>query len=295
MKKIGIIGVGMMGHGIASNIVRHGYPVVLLEHPGNLPLDGLIAAGAAATSRPAELARAADVVILCVTGTPEVEAVVYGQDGVLAGLRPGTIVIDCSTAIPSSTLRIAQSIAEAGGQFLDAPMTRTPKEAAEGRLNLIVGGDRRLFEQCRPLLECYAENIVYAGPTGSGHRLKLLHNFVSLGYSAVLAEAAACARRCDVDPAALLEILAKGGGAGAVLDRLRPYIESRDDAAFRFSIANALKDMSYYTVMAGELGAARTTADAVRQVYDRGNREGGPRSTVPQLVSILADETPPSR
>jgi 3-hydroxyisobutyrate dehydrogenase-like beta-hydroxyacid dehydrogenase len=290
MKKIGIVGVGMMGHGIASNIIKHGYPVVLLEHPGNQPLNKLVAAGAATTGSAAKLARAVDIIVLCVTGTPEVEDVLYRKDGVLEGIRPGTIVIDCSTAIPSSTLRVAESIGKAGGRFLDAPMTRTPKEAAEGRLNLIVGGDRALFEQCKPLLECYAENIVYAGPVSSGHRLKLLHNFVSLGYSAVLAEAAACAQRSNVEPAVLMEILAKGGGAGVILDRLRPYIESRDDVGFRFSIANALKDMGYYNVMAQELGAAHATADAIKQVYDRGNLEGGPQATVPQLVSILVGE-----
>lgn len=292
MKTIGIIGVGMMGHGIATNVAKHGYPIVVLEHAGNQPLDALVAAGAATAKTPAAVARRADIVILCVTGTPEVEAVVYGEQGVLSGLRAGTIVIDCSTAIPSSTLKIAKAVAEAGGRFLDAPMTRTPKEAAEGRLNLIVGGERALFDECKPLLDCYAENIAYAGRVGSGHTLKLLHNFVSLGYSAVLAEAAACAQRSDIDPAVLIEVLAKGGGAGAVLDRLQPYIASRDDSRFRFWISNALKDMRYYTVMAEEIGASHGAADAVRDIYEHGDRVGGRQATVPQLVSILAGKKP---
>jgi 3-hydroxyisobutyrate dehydrogenase-like beta-hydroxyacid dehydrogenase len=290
MKRIGIVGVGMMGHGIATNIRKHGYPIVLLEHAGNQPLDALLTAGAIATSSAAELARNADIVILCVTGTPEVEDVLYREGGVISGLRPGAVVIDCSTSIPSSTLRVAESVTKAGAQFLDAPMTRTPKEAAEGRLNLIVGGDRTLFGEVKPLLECFAEHIVYAGPVGSGHKLKLLHNFVSLGYSAILAEAAACAQRGGVEPGVLIEILVKGGGAGIVLDRLRPYIESRDDSGFRFSIANALKDLRYYNVMAQELGAARAGAAAIEQVYDRGYSEGGLQATVPQLMSILAGE-----
>ena len=289
MKTIGMIGIGMMGHGIATNIARHGHPMVLLDHPGNQPLDNLLAAGAATAASPAALARAVEVVILCVTGTPEVEDVLFRPDGVIAGLRPGAVVIDCSTAIPSSTERIAAAVAEAGGRFLDAPMTRTPKEAAEGRLNLIVGGDRALFDECRPLLACFAENIVYAGPAGSGHRLKLLHNYVSLGFSAVLAEAAACAERSGVDPAVLVEVLAKGGGDGVILNRLRPYIESRDDSGFRFSIANALKDMGYYTTMARELGAASATAEAVRDTYERASRSERAQPTVPELISILGD------
>lgn len=292
MKKIGMVGIGMMGLGIASSIIKHGYPMVLLEHPGNQALHGLIAAGATTTDSAATLAGAVDIIILCVTGTPEVEDVLYRKGGLLEGIKPGTIVIDCSTAIPSSTIRIAESVEKAGGRFLDAPMTRTPKEAAEGRLNLIVGGDPALFEICKPVLECYAENIVLAGPIGSGHRLKLLHNFVSLGFSAVLAEAAACAERSSIDPHVFVEILAKGGGEGAVLNRLRPYIESRDNSSFRFSIANALKDMRYYTTMAQEAGAVHDMAEAIRQTYADAVKEGQAQSTVPELVTILAASRP---
>jgi 3-hydroxyisobutyrate dehydrogenase-like beta-hydroxyacid dehydrogenase len=288
MEKIGMVGIGMMGHGIASNILKRGYSLVLLEHPGNQPLDGLITAGATTTPTAAALAAAVDITILCVTGTPQVEDVLQRGGGLLEGLKPGSIVIDCSTAIPSSTVRIAESVEKAGGLFLDAPMTRTPKEAAEGRLNLIVGGDTALFARCKPLLDCFAENITLAGPVGAGHRLKLLHNFVSLGFSAVLAEAAACAERNQVDPKVFVEILAKGGGDGVVLNRLRPYIESRDGSGFRFTIANALKDMSYYTTMAQESGAAHGTAEAIRQTYAQAMKDGAEHSTVPELITLLA-------
>jgi 3-hydroxyisobutyrate dehydrogenase len=286
-KRIGLIGVGLMGHGIAINVARHGYRLAFLEHPGNQPVADLVAVGASPMASAAALAAASDVVILCVTGTPEVEDVLFRSDGVLAGLRPGTIVIDCSTAIPSSTVRIAAAVEAAGGRFLDAPMTRTPKEAAEGRLNLIVGGDRALFDECRPLLASYAENVVHAGPVGTGHKLKLLHNYVSLGFTAVLAEAAACARRAGVDDGVLLEVLAKGGGSSVVLERMRPFIEARDDSGFRFTIANALKDVGYYTAMAGELGAACATAEAVRQTYARA-ADGHAQSSIPELVDLLA-------
>ena len=286
-KRIGLIGVGLMGHGIAINVARHGYRLAFLEHPGNQPVADLVAVGASPMASAAALAAASDVVILCVTGTPEVEDVLFRSDGVLAGLRPGMTVIDCSTAIPSSTVRIAAAVEAAGGRFLDAPMTRTPKEAAEGRLNLIVGGDRALFDECRPLLASYAENVVHAGPVGAGHQLKLLHNYVSLGFTAVLAEAAACARRAGVDSDVLLEVLAKGGGNGVVLERMRPYIEARDDSGFRFTIANALKDLGYYTAMAGEVGAARATAEAIRQTYARA-AEDHAQSSIPELVDLLA-------
>jgi len=282
-----MVGVGLMGHGIASSLLRHGLPLTFLDHPGNRPTADLLSAGARAAMSGAAVAAASDVVILCVTGSPEVEDALFRDDGVLAGLRQGAVVIDCSTAMPSSTARIAAALEAAGARFLDAPMTRTPKEAAQGRLNLIVGGDPALFAECRPLLACFAENIVHAGPIGSGHALKLLHNYVSLGFAAVLAEAAACARRAGVDSEVLLQVLAKGGGGGVVLERLRPFIETRDDSGFRFTIANALKDMGYYAAMAGELGAVRTTAEAVRETYGRA-AEGHARSTVPSLIDLLA-------
>src|ERR1051325_1515830 len=126
-QRIALIGVGLMGHGIATNLVKHGHKLAVLEHPGSQPLDALKAAG--------------------VTTQCSAKALAQGDDGVIAGLRSGAVVIDCSTAIPSSTERIAQAVQAAGARFLDAPMTRTPKEAAEGRLNLLVGGDAALFAQ----------------------------------------------------------------------------------------------------------------------------------------------------
>jgi len=286
--KIGIIGVGLMGHGIATNIIKHGYPLVLLDHPGNQPVDDIMSKGATKAATPAQIAEQASVIILCVTGTPQVEDVLYSTHGLLKHILPGTIIIDCSTAIPSSTVKIAQDIQAAGGLFLDAPMTRTPKEAAEGRLNLIVGGDEALFERCKPLLQSYAENITFAGPVGSGHRMKLIHNFVSLGFSAVLAEAAACSERAGVAPDVLMEILSTGGGNGVVLNRLKPYIETRDGSGFRFSLANALKDMTYYTTMAQEAGTLHGTAEAIRKTFEYG-QQAKPQGTVPELITILVD------
>ena len=293
-RRIGMIGIGMMGHGIASNIVKHGHPLAFLEHPGNQPVDALVAAGARPMPSIAALAAESDVVILCVTGSPEVESVLFQAGGLLESLRPGTLIVDCSTAIPSSTLKIADAVAKAGGRFIDAPMTRTPKEAAEGRLNLLVGGEEALFAEIRPLLACFAENIVHAGPVGAGHRMKLLHNYVSLGFSAVLAEAAACAQRANVDPHVFMEVLAKGGGGGVVLERLRPYIESKEIAAFRFSISNALKDIGYYTTMAGEMGASMATAQGIRQTLEGAVAAGLGGAAVPELIGLLAGDARPA-
>lgn len=287
-KAIGLVGAGLMGSGIAASLLRNGYPLLILEHEGNQPLQPLMAAGAATCASVSTLAAQSDIVILCVTGTPQVEAVLFGDDGVLKGLRPGATVIDCSTAIPASTVRIAQAVRQAGGRFLDAAMTRTPKEAAEGRLNLIVGAADEDFQACLPVMQAYAENIVHAGPVGAGHQMKLLHNYVSLGFSAILAEAAACARRVGADPHVFCQVLTAGGGAGVVLERLRPYIEQGDTSGFRFSMSNAHKDLDYYCTMVEQLGGAHAVAEAVRTLYQQANTAGLAQAPVPQLIDHLS-------
>jgi 3-hydroxyisobutyrate dehydrogenase-like beta-hydroxyacid dehydrogenase len=288
---VGIVGVGLMGHGIARNVQRAGWPIAFLDHPGNQPVEDLLSDGAVPFVTGSDIAANSEVIIICVTGTPQVEDILFREDGVLNGLRPGSVVIDCSTAIPESTKKIAAAVNAAGGRFLDAPMTRTPKEAAEGRLNLIVGGDRDLFETLLPLMRSYAENITYAGDVGAGHTLKLLHNFVSLGFSAVLAEAAACSAKAGINPDVLVEVLGKGGGAGVVFERLKPFILAHDASSFRFSIANARKDIGYYVEMTRDVSAENSAASAIFQIYDGAYNAGHEQAAVPELISFLSEKT----
>jgi len=292
MKKIGMIGIGMMGHGIATNLLKHGHLLTVLDHSGNQPLENLISSGAKVSQTPKDLASQSDIIILCVTGTPQVEDVLLGEHGVLKGIKAGSVVIDCSTAIPTSTDRISKLVIAAGCDFLDAPMTRTPKEAAEGRLNLLVGGSETLFEQCKPILACFAENIVHVGPIGSGHRMKLLHNFVSLGSVALMAEAAACAQSSGIPTQTFIDVLAMGGGWGAPLERLKPYLSAGDASAMRFSLANTLKDLSYYNQMAQDMLADRTIAAAVRQTLEDACTQGNSQSFLPEIVPIIAKRRP---
>ena len=286
--QVGIIGVGLMGHGIAANIQKHGYDLSFLAHPGNQPVADLLAKGATARATGADLAAHSDIVILCVTGTPQVEDVLFRADGVLAGLKAGTIVIDCSTAIPDSTRMVAARVAKAGGRFLDAAMTRTPKEAASGRLNLIVGAPDALLAEALPLLKCFAENIAHAGPVGAGHQMKLLHNFVALGFAAVLAEAAAAARRAGVPAPLFVDVLGKGGGGGVILERMKGFMLADDSSAFTFTISNALKDLTYYTAMTQSLDASSGIALAARAVYAAAVDQGHEAQAIPDLIGILS-------
>lgn len=286
--RIGLIGVGLMGHGIARNILNAGYSLTFLSHPGNQPTQDLQEYGAKPALTPANVAANSDIVILCVTGSPEVTAVLNGPDGVISALDDAKTVIDCSTTIPEESIKNEAAIATKGAAFLDAPMTRTPKEAAEGRLNLIVGGDKAVFDRCLAAMQSFAEHIHHVGPVGSGNAVKLLHNFVSLGYASVLAEAAACAKGRGIDTEQFLKVLSEGGGGGVVLDRLSPFIRDADDSGLRFTIANALKDMTYYTEMAKSQGASADIAGVVRQIFANNLETGGPTATVPQLIDLLS-------
>lgn len=285
--RVGIIGVGLMGHGIALNVLKGGFPVIMLDHPGNQPVDDLIGMGAEQRGTPGAVTAAVDLVIVCVTGSPQVEAVLTGDAGVIAALKPGTIVVDCSTALPESTERMAALVAQAEGRFLDAPMTRLSKQAHEGTLNILVGGDADVLEAARPVLDTFTENIDHVGGVGFGHRMKLLHNFVSIGHMALLAEAAAQAADAGVDAQVFVDVLAKGGGAGMALERLRKCILTGDASDVPFTIGNAIKDIDYYREMAGDGGGSRSVADGVSAAMGAKTAAGHGDAYVPELARLF--------
>jgi 3-hydroxyisobutyrate dehydrogenase-like beta-hydroxyacid dehydrogenase len=183
---------------------------------------------------------------------------------------------------------MAALVHAAGGLFIDAPMTRTARHAHEGKLNLLAGGDEQTLAKAMPVLRCFAENVTHAGPVGAGHRLKLLHNFVSLGSVALIAEAAACAARGGIEPALFVDVLASGGGAGVALDRLKPYIVNGDASGLQFSMGNALKDLKYYLQMADKSGAVHRVADGVADTLAHAVLLGSADTHLPELVSLLA-------
>lgn len=285
--RVGFIGAGLMGHGIIKNLLRHGYPVTFLEHVGNQPTRDLCDLGAISQPTVARVTADAEVLFTCVTDAHQVEAVVFGERGILEVLAAGQMVIDCSTIGPETAIRVARAVTDLGAGFLDAPLTRTPLEAEAGRLNVMIGGEAVMLERARPLLTCFAENIYHAGPVGAGQILKLLHNYVSLGNAALLAEAAVCSQRNGVDVRLFLEVLAAGGGNSIALQRLSPYLTDRDTSTFRFSLANGLKDMRYYTHMANESHATTLIAEAVTRVFERAAERGAGSQALPTIIDVL--------
>jgi 3-hydroxyisobutyrate dehydrogenase-like beta-hydroxyacid dehydrogenase len=286
--RIGFIGVGLMGHGIAKNIVEKGYPLTVLGHRNRKPVEDLLKRGAAEAKSPADLTRQSDIVFLCVTGTPQVEELVFGKDNVLEGMAAGKIVADCSTAEPTSTLRVAAAIAERGGRFADTPLVRTPKEAEEGRLVVMTGGDAGTLAELQPVLKTFAEVIVHAGPIGAAHKLKLVNNFLVLANAAAVGEAIVTARKAGVDLKAFTEIATSGGADSVILRRFAKYYLEGDDSMAKFTIANAAKDLRYYTHMAEATPAVAFLGEAVHQLYTLADIQGYGDKYLPRLVDALA-------
>jgi 3-hydroxyisobutyrate dehydrogenase-like beta-hydroxyacid dehydrogenase len=286
---IGFIGLGMMGRGMAGHVLAKGYGAGLLvrSKEGAARCADLTAAGARSLATSAEVAAMADVLIICVTGSPEVEEVVLGQHGVLEGIKPGCVVVDCSTSQPDSTRQLAAAVAAKGALFLDAALTGTPKHAEEGQLNLLVGGDPAVLERVRPVFACFAKNIFYCGAVGAGHTTKLLHQFVVLGNAAILAEAFSCASKTGVDLAVLCDVIDSGGANSTAFQRLRPYVLEGNDQMFRFSIGNAHKDMRYYARMTGEAKVVSYLGDAVHNTYTVASNQGYTPQFIPHLINSL--------
>jgi 3-hydroxyisobutyrate dehydrogenase-like beta-hydroxyacid dehydrogenase len=287
IKHVGLIGVGLMGHGIGKNILEKGFKLSVMGHRNRAPVDDLVAKGATEHNSPYAIAKACDAVVLCVTGSPEVEHTVYGEYGLLGAVRDGLIIADCSTAEPDSTVKIAADVAAKGGHFVDTPMTRTPREAEAGKLGLMTGGPKEVLARIRPVLEAFADTIVYAGEVGAGHRLKLLNNFLSLGNAALAAEAIAVATKAGIDMAAFRDIVMSGGAASVMFGRLINVPLSDDDSHAKFAIRNARKDLRYYTNMTETMPVASFLAEITHQLYVLADNQGYGERYVPRLIDVF--------
>ena len=264
--RIGFIGLGLMGHGIAKNLVSKGFPLAIRVHRNRKPAEDILAAGAKEAKTNAELAHASDIVILCVTGSPQIEEIIYGENGILGVARDGLILIDTSTAEPSSTAKIRGDLAPKGALYVDAPLARTPKEAEEGRLNTMVGADDATFARLKPVFSAYCENIVHAGPPGHGHMLKLINNFIAQAIATATAEACAACAKSGVSIKKLHEIISAGAvNSGIFQMMVGKMLESRDLSGLKFTLVNAMKDLRYYTHFAESLPVPAIVGEAVHQ------------------------------
>ena len=284
MAAIGFIGAsGLMGHGMAKNLLAGGHTLSLTVHRNRERVADLLAAGAVEQKTPAELASASAIVFLCVTGSPQVEATVEGPLGLLAGARPGLVIVDCSTSEPDSTARLRRIAAKADVVLVDAQLARTPLEAEAGRLNVMVGADDATFARLEPVLRAFAENVFHVGGPGAGHIVKLLNNFIGQAICTATAEAFAVGQRAGIDPQRLVDIVSAGAVNSGLFQSMAKTLQG-DLGALRFELDNARKDVRYYTHLAEGLAIPTLVGEAVHQSLVVASALGYGKKFVPSLV-----------
>jgi 3-hydroxyisobutyrate dehydrogenase-like beta-hydroxyacid dehydrogenase len=286
-ERIGFIGLGMMGHGMAKNIVEKGYALTVLGRSNRAPIEDLLGRGATEATTPRDLAAHASIVFLCVTGSRDVEALVRGPDGLAAGFARGAILVDCSTADPNSTIALAEELAPLGVDYADAPLSRTPKEAWAGTLDTMVGATEATFARLKPVLETWAGRIVHIGAVGDGHRMKLINNFVSLGYAALFAEALALSKKVGLSPAQFDSVIRNGRMDCGFYQTFMRWTLEGDREAHRFTLSNALKDLRYLEAMADAAGIANPVGNAVKNSFAMAVASGGAADYVPMLATFI--------
>ncbi len=287
-ERIGFIGIGLMGHGMARNIVEKGYPLTVMARRNRAPVEDLLGRGAHEAATPKAVAETSSIVFLCVTASSDVEALVRGPDGLKEGLKPGSVIVDCSTADPNSTLALAAELEPLGVAFVDAPLSRTPKEAWEGTLDTMVGASEAMFARLKPVLDTWAGKVVHIGGTGDGHRMKLINNFVSLGYASLYSEALALAQKVGITPARFDSVIRGGRMDCGFYQTFMKWTLEGDRDAHKFTLANAGKDLRYLESMADVAGVANPMGNAVKNGFTLAIASGRAAEFVPMLATFVA-------
>lgn len=262
---LGYIGLGIMGSGMARNLLAAGHDVVVWNRTSERAAP-LVAAGARLASDPAAVAREAGIVFMCVSDTPDVEDVVHRHDGVLAGLRPGSIVVDHSTISPSATRRLAAAVAAAGGTWLDAPVSGGSEGAVTGTLSIMVGGDPAALQRARPYVGAYGTTITHVGPVGAGQTAKLVNQILVVVTALGISEALLLAEAAGLDLETVLGAVSGGAASSWMLSHRGPQMIARDWRP-GFTIDLQIKDLRLVLDAADELGVPALGTSLVFELY----------------------------
>jgi 3-hydroxyisobutyrate dehydrogenase len=264
VERIGFVGLGTMGAAMAANLRRAGFEVTVWNRTSGRAAD-LVELGAREASTPGAVAAASDVVVCCVSDTPDVEAVLFGDDGVASGIAPGSLVIDCSTISPAATAGFAARLAKAGVAFVDAPVSGGSEGARNATLTIMVGGEPDAFDRARPVLEAMGRTVTRFGPAGSGQAVKAVNQVILAGAYLGVAEGIVLALKAGLDPVAVAQALDGGAARSWVLEnRSGRMIDNEYPLGFRTSLH--LKDLVIALEMARGLGATLPVAGMAAQL-----------------------------
>ena len=292
--RVGFIGMGFMGHGMAANLLKSGYGLTVMAHHKRQAVEDLILRGAVEANSPAEVATASDIVFLCVSGAEQVRALLVSENGIATSARPGTIIVDCTTSPPKTLLALQQEYPQL--IFVDAPLGRSPREAWEGKLSIMVGADETTFQSLLPALRSFASTIQHVGPLGSGHTLKLVNNFVSLGYAAIYSEAITLSVKAGLSVQDFNNLISSSRMDCEFFRTFMGWTIDGDATTHNFSLANANHSVRDIAALSNELGLGSDLIESISAIYARAiNNEMGaanlpelPRSTAAAAGIVLS-------
>ncbi len=286
-ERVGFIGLGSMGVGMAANVAKAGYPLTVMGNRRREPVERLIAMGASEAKSAAEVAAQSDIVILCVTTSEVVENLICGEQGLIAGGADNLLVIDCGTSNPVSTAKLGAQLNEKGGSLMDVPLGRSAEAAEAGTLNMMAGGSETDFQRAKPILDTMSENLFHLGPLGTGHKIKLLNNAYSVSVATLLAQIINTAKSSGVELSQLADVMSAGPLKSDFMSWVFAAPLENDETKLQFSLQNACKDIGYFADFAKDAGIDATVAKAahaeINKIVDKGEGE----EPIPALYRLM--------
>ena len=282
---IGFIGLGLMGSNMVENLQKKGFEPIVMDL-NKEAVAAVVARGATEATSAKELAAASDIVMLCLTTSKVVEMLVYAEDGILAGIKAGAVLIDFGTSIPASTRKIGADLAKKGAGMIDAPLGRTPAHAKDGLLNIMAAGEKATFDKVKPVLDMQGENVFYLGALGAGHTTKLINNFMGMTTVTAMSQAFAVADLAGVDRRQLWEIMSTGPSNSPFMQFCKNYaVDGVSDLGF--SINNANKDLGYFLEMVKDLNTESQIAEGTSANLQAAVDAGMGNGNVPEIMDYF--------
>jgi 3-hydroxyisobutyrate dehydrogenase-like beta-hydroxyacid dehydrogenase len=288
IKRVAFLGMGIMGSRMAANVARAGFELTVWNRTREKAEAVAEATGARVATTPSQAAADADAVITMVVDAPQVEALLFGDNGAAHSLPEGALVIDMSTIAAGASRDFAQRLRENGIGFLDAPVSGSSPRAEDGSLTIMVGGSAEDFERAKPLLDSMGELIVHVGPQGHGSLVKLLNNTLAAVNAAALGEAITAARKAEIDMDALVRVVAASSGNSTMLEiKAKPMIEHDFEPLFRLD--HMLKDVRLCLEAIDELGTKAPLAETTRTLYEKASELGRGDDDFASVIESVED------
>jgi 3-hydroxyisobutyrate dehydrogenase/2-hydroxy-3-oxopropionate reductase len=290
MAKLGFLGLGLMGGPMARNLIKAGHDVALWSHSKGKAEQISAETGAKACASPADVARHAECVFLCVGNSDMSEKVILGPGGVKEGGKKGLIVVDASTVSPSSSRHVHEELAGAGMDFLGAPCTGSTPGAINGTLTFMVGGEEKVFEKVRPWLEAMGKKLYYCGGAGMGLHAKLTQNLVLSNLLQAFNEGIVLSTKAGIDPKLMLDILSNSAAKSGLIDFKAPFIFRRDFQT-AFSVKWMYKDIGLMLQSADELEVPLFLTSLTRQLFQAAIARGHGEEDICSTIKVLEEMT----